>query len=466
MFTYYSGGHRRNAGYRPEKESAEIAENVPLTNGGIVKRFVLPAAAAVLAGAVSLGSVQAAPLDVAPVDCAAPAPDAEPGTEAWEQRERANVFCANQRHADKLAHPAGSVAVDPRPEKLAAGEVFQGGGQNMSRDTYRQPARHDGVRFRFTELRVPNRFGLPVTAEVYAPLEPAVGAYPLVVVVPGGAQGTAPGAPKETLRWVAQGLAEAGYVTSLHDITSEHYTDAKDVLTWALTSDDNPYRAEIDPTRVGIAGHSGGGATASKLGFEDPRIDAIVSFDRSSRYALPEDDALLTTPALFFVGDYGIGVTPHDSEPDPDGTGNKVDSFLRLRQQGTDTMHVALRATSHVDWGPQTAAGHRYTEVVSLYFTRAWFDRYLYGAADGFARLTAATFDSSGDELNISQGMWDPERAAASGDPYGGNVPYAISGTPVRDRLSFYFRSRCFISDPDGSGRVMSDDVRAHGCGR
>jgi hypothetical protein len=87
----------------------------------------------------------------------------------------------------------------------------------------------------------------------------------------------------------------------------------------------------------------------------------------------------------------------------------------------------------------------------SVYYTLAWFDRYLKGAddpqaaSDAFERLTATTFDDSADRHNISQGLFDPARAAANPtDPYAGNVPYTLGGLPVADRLSFYFPSKCF----------------------
>jgi hypothetical protein len=189
------------------------------------------------------------------------------------------------------------------------------------------------------------------------------------------------------------------------------------------------------------------------------------------------------------VADFNRAQT-YDDHPDPDGTGNKVEDFLRLRDLGVDTMHIALRATSHGGWSP--GLGERYSALATLYFTRAWFDRYLKGtadpaiAADGFKRLTASTFDDSADAHYISQGFYDPVLAASSADPYGGNVPYTIAGTEVANHLSFYFASRCFISAPTaerpgrGSGkepnpgrgippqhipRATSDDMRiTEGC--
>jgi hypothetical protein len=133
-------------------------------------------------------------------------------------------------------------------------------------------------------------------------------------------------------------------------------------------------------------------------------------------------------------------------------------------------MQIPLRAALHLDWIPSQLSGNRYAESVTVYYTLAWFDRYVRGATepgvarDGFDRLTASTFDESADRHNISQGIFDPARAAASSDPYAGNVPYHVAGLPVADRLSFYFLSKCFLTRPGSSERVVSNDVRANGC--
>ena len=137
--------------------------------------------------------------------------------------------------------------------------------------------------------------------------------------------------------------------------------------------------------------------------------------------------------------------------------------------QGVDTMQVPLRAALHLDWVPSQLSGNRYAEVVTVYYTLAWFDRYVRGvtepdvAADAFDRLTTTRFDDSADRHNISQGIFDPDLAEPD-DPYAGNVPYRIDGLPVADRLSFYFRAKCSLTAPGSSDTVTSDDVRTDGC--
>jgi dienelactone hydrolase len=451
------------------------------------RRLALVARLVLVGGLVPAGFVpvaRAEPLDPRPIDCLGPVEieDPEPGSAEWRVRESQNVYCATERVHDKAQHPLLGLAPDPSPDDPRTDEM-----EANSRDAYRVPSRQDDIRFRFEPLTVTNRDGLAMPLELYRPCTPEacvgtpgeIGAfdapYPVVLVVPGG-PGVTPrkAAPKEFYRWVAQSLAEAGYMTALFDVASLHLEDAEDVLDWVLATPSaptpageyNPFSSEVDRDHIGIAGHSGGGATASRLGQLDDRFDAIASFDRSGRYALPESDADITTPALFFRGDYGTGIRPYQDDPDPDSTA-KTEDYQRLRGLGVDTMHLVLRAASHPDWStPTPLSGNRYAEVVTLYYTLAWFDRYLKPglAQDAFGRLTADVFDASGDVHNISQGYFDPVQAAMSGDPYGGNVPYTVAGTAVADRLSFYFSSRCFITVPGSPLRATSDDMRTGGC--
>jgi hypothetical protein len=212
----------------------------------------------------------------------------------------------------------------------------------------------------------------------------------------------------------------------------------------------------------------------SEFGQRDPRVSAVVSWDRAQSTPLPAD-LPLATPTLFMFADYNCQQVPvcepepYDAAPDPDGPGNKGDDYLLLREAGVDTMQIPLRAALHFDWVPSQLAGNRYAEAVSLYYTLAWFDRYVRGATEpgvataAFERLTAGEFDDSADRHNISQGRFDPARATPA-DPYSGNVPYSIEGLPVADRLSFYYRAKCSLTAPGSPATATSDDVRTEGC--
>lgn len=394
-----------------------------------------------------------------PFDCEGPAGDPEPGTAEWEQRDRQNQYCAEQRHLDKLAHPFD---LSPPDEPGA--------------DVYREPARHDGVRFRHDttvveglEVEVHRPCAEGTCTDVPEELRTFEPPYPAVVTFHGGLS------RKELHWWSSQTLAEAGYLVVAYDSEGRGPTEEEAGVLMDWLHGDDPLVADFDGERVGIAGHSGGGVVVNGHGHTDPRVDAIVAWDRAQSTPLA-DDVPLRAPSLFVLADYNCQQVPvcqpepHDEPPDPDGPGNKGQDFQLVRDAGVDTMQLALRAALHLDWVPSDLAGNRHAELVTVYFTRAWFDRYVRGqaepqvAADAFDRLTGATFDDSADRLNISQGLYDPARAAAAGDPYAGNVPYTIAGTAVADRLSFYHLSRCFLTVPGTSVRVSSDDVRADGC--
>jgi dienelactone hydrolase len=259
--------------------------------------------------------------------------------------------------------------------------------------------------------------------------------------------------------WGAEGLAEAGYMVLSFNIGRDedtHYEDTRSALDY-FTSSANPHLAELDRERLGLAGHSAGGVAVSRLGQEDARVSAIVSWDRAQSGPMPAD-LRLRTPALFLTADFNCQRVPvclperRASPPDPRGPGNKDEDFQRVSAAGVDTMKVALRAATHLDFTefPQ-ANGSRYGVVTAFYYTLAWFDRYLRGSDDALPRLVATRFDGSADTHNISGGRQDPAT--------GGNLPARIAGQPVPDRLSFHFRSAYFL---DG-GRYRCESMRA-GC--
>jgi acetyl esterase/lipase len=389
-----------------------------------------------------------------PIECVGPVDGAEPGTPQWDELNVANAFCARERHQDKRAH---------RVLDLTA-----------PADAYREPTRHDGVRFRYDTTTIDG-----LEAEVYRPcaaracsdlpdeLETFEPPYPAVVIFHGG------GSNKRLHWWASQPLAEAGYVVVAFDSPAGPTPeDASTVIDWLHGGD--PLAADFDGERLGIAGHSRGGVVVSEFGQRDPRVSAIVSWDRAQSTPLPAD-LTLDTPTLFMFADYNCQNVPvcepevYETAPDPDGPGNKGDDFLLLEEAGVDSMQIPLRAALHLDWVPSQLSGNRYAEAVTIYYTLAWFDRYVRGAtepdvaADGFERLTAAAFDDSADRHNISQGMFDAGLASST-DPYAGNVPYSIARLRVADRLSFYFRAKCLLTLPGSSDTVVSTDLRTEGC--
>ncbi|MFI8615458.1 alpha/beta hydrolase family protein [Acidovorax sp. NPDC077693] len=448
------------------------------------------------AALLALGSLGAtahaaepAPLDcLGPVQHEAPAP----GSPEWQQRDADNMACARQRIDDFAQQPAALFTP----------------GKTPALDAYRNPASHANTRFRYTEASTPSASGKPIAVEIYRPcaagtctgmpagLKTFEPPYPAVVIVHGGYSS------KRLHRSAAQVLAEAGYMTIALETTAPmgtHGPDAQSVVDWVfatpkapLAGDATPFFPhwdQLDVRMVGIAGHSQGGSTASLIGQADKRISAIVAWDNLTALKTgwvdkigmdPPADLALRTPALGLGADYYFKVVPTTEPPEPakantqGGRGRggephpKDPGYQELKSAGVDTMLVVLRAGTHLDFSLFGGPASRYGESVVNYYTLAWFDRYLKGAhdpalaADAFRRLTAPTFDDSADRHNISQGLYD--KTVAGDSVLKGNRPYLVGGTPVRDRLSFYYQSRCAITQPGRSVRVASEDMRATGC--
>lgn len=454
-------------------------------------RGCLAAAALLALGGLGATAHAAEP---APLDCLGPVrhESPAPGSAEWAQRDADNMACARQRIDDFAQQPAALFTP----------------GKTPALDAYRNPASHADKRFRYTEASTASASGKPIAVEIYRPcaagtctglpagLKTFEAPYPAVVIVHGGYSS------KRLHRSAAQVLAEAGYMTIALETTAPmgtHGPDAQSVVDWVFATPKAPLAGDakaffphweqLDTRMVGIAGHSQGGSTASLIGQADKRIRAIVAWDNLTALKTgwvdkigmdPPADLVLRTPALGIGADYYFKVVPTTEAPEPakantqGGRGRgaephpKDPGYQELKGAGVDTMLVMLRAGTHLDFSLFGGPASRYGESVINYYTLAWFDRYLKGAhdpalaADAYRRLTAQTFDDSADRHNISQGLYD--KAAAGDSVLKGNRPYLVGGTPVRDRLSFYFTSRCAITKPGSTVRVGSEDMRAAGC--
>jgi dienelactone hydrolase len=416
-----------------------------------------PAAALVALLALALAPAGAAHAAPGEPDCTGPAGDPAPGSAAWHQREDDNAYCGEQRAYDLAANPAYAAA-KAQLDARAHAEVLE--------DPFRDPAPLGGRRFRYEQVSFQSPSGQTLPGYLFRPCDGSCGdlapglrryepPYPGVVVVHGGS------AQQEMYLWGAEGLAEAGYMVLTFQIpepdnaeSSFHYPDTKAALDWFL-SPANPRRSELDARHVGLAGHSAGGVAVSRVGQEDPRVSAVVSWDRAQSSPMP-DGLRMRTPALFLVADYLCQKVPvcvpqpFTSPPDPLGPGNKDEDFRRVSAAGVDSMKVTLRAATHLDFTQfSPGTGSRYGAAVAFYYTLAWFDRYLRG--DPLTRLVATRFDDSADVHSIGGGTFDPAT--------GQNVPVRIAGQPVADRLSFEFRSAYFLD----RGRYSCASMRA-GC--
>lgn len=213
----------------------------------------------------------------------------------------------------------------------------------------------------------------------------------------------------------------------------------------------NPLAALVDPSRVGMVGHSYGAGGVSYEAQLDPRVKAVVAYDN---LAVPDpgtkastcpghpgdrDAKPITKPGLGISGDYGLPPTPHTSDPDPL---SKSQASLAYTKAGVDTGEIVIRGATHLDfdWIPNPGFGAtlRGADMIAWY-TTAWMDKYVKGDPTADARLLTDRWRHDGQEAAID----------LDGD---GNM-----------FSSDYYRSRLDVGRTGGS-RFLCEDLRT-GCG-
>ena len=469
----------------------------------------------------------ALPAGTAP-DCTGPAGDPPAGSQAWQGRDAVNQYCATERLQDEYLNPAfGTVfwtqtpamyasqnalmLTDPAHPHVTLAQFVPGG---TTTDPFRTLARWTGAgRGQVTPVSFPAADGATLNGYLFEPPAGIAGPHPGVVITTGSIQGY-----QQMYFWAAEGLAEAGYQVLTYDVQGQgasdtlpaaqncasasscqgvpfqqsynFYQGAEDALNYFLSTPGHPYSspsvpgrsvynplyADLDASRVGIAGHSLGASAVSEDGQCDPRVKAIVAWDNLATTSgpcssqipsgLPANapaDPSNTTPALGINSEYFFNPTPAQSPPDAQ---SRATAYAQLVGAGTDSMQVALRSSMHLEYSyvPYILPASHYGERVAFYYTLAWLDRYVRNDPTAFGRLTARAFDASSDAHSIGGGTYDPAAAAARPtDPAAGNVPTRIAGLPVRDRMSIYYDSEYSLTDPGapaGSAKATCSDMR------
>jgi dienelactone hydrolase len=207
----------------------------------------------------------------------------------------------------------------------------------------------------------------------------------------------------------------------------------------------DPFWSMLDPTRIGIAGHSYGASGVSYVGQLDPRVKAIVAWDNlitpapqgscvdASQRAIPA----ITKPALGLSADYGLPPTPNETVPQPLG---KSAGSLAYTSAGVDTGEIVIRGGSHFEFSfiPNQGFGASLRGVdMATWYSLAWFDKYVKGDPTADARLLTT--------------RWQSDAPSAAIDPNGDGNDF-----------SFYYRSRLDIHLADG-GTFDCEDLRT-GC--
>lgn len=222
----------------------------------------------------------------------------------------------------------------------------------------------------------------------------------------------------------------------------------------------NPAFQQIDPQRLGIAGHSlgaigvsvvqgygapgaapwpgkldatnpvrvavawdgllkpgggtiggaatGGGATALLTQFD--RLGLVpAGFDLLIERGLPSFG--VRVPALGFSSDYGVAVTPYVVPPDAES--HKAEGYRAWTAAATPAVEIGTQGSTHFDyspgyglpatsWCPDTRNGAcqgGWTQPMVQHYTVAWFDRWLKQPGEpGYADADARLLDDGGPE--------------------------------------------------------------------
>jgi dienelactone hydrolase len=196
----------------------------------------------------------------------------------------------------------------------------------------------------------------------------------------------------------------------------------------------NPLSQLLDPTRVGIAGHSLGAAGVSYIGQLDKRVKAIVAWDNlrasnggpapfkcDSGSSPRPDNVPLTKPALGMSNDYGLTPQPYTAAPDEQAKNAGSNAYTKAGQPSGE---INTRGGTHFEYSFIPNPGFGATlrgEDMAAWYTGAWFDRYVKGDESAEQRLKTS--------------RWRADSGEAAIDPGGDGNLY-----------SFYLKSRLAIS--------------------
>lgn len=271
-------------------------------------------------------------------------------------------------------------------------------------------------------------------ANLQAPTRVSRTRYPGVVIGPGSGSGV-----EAMYQWAARDLAGHGYVAVTIDPQgvgksgtfgsppcdapppdptkpcqgvpwqqASNYVDAIETALNFLVSRRDPFRAHLDPSRLGAAGHSLSARAVSYVQMIDPRIKAIVAWDNlasdlTGDAGSPSGGGVAgqviggevpgssipitpTVPALGEASDNRGTTEPTNADPD-----QKKTAFQKWRSAGVPSMEVVFKGVNHFVWAQNNTTPSDTNIKNFEYYTRAWFDRFLLGDLGATKRLLATT---------------------------------------------------------------------------
>jgi dienelactone hydrolase len=226
------------------------------------------------------------------------------------------------------------------------------------------------------------------------------------------------------LFWATRFLASHGYVaiTVEHRVVEKtdaaklkHHIDALESAIAYLGSPGNPYRRSTNAHKIGLVGHSLGGAAISNVQATDAKVKAIVGFDNIRAYnqgdpGVVKDCQLPTAqPVMPRVPALGEGSESHCSteghveagQTRPDYTDKRF-GFKAWRAHQIPTMETVMKGFTHDSFvavptssaqAHNTADPHAVALKRAGYYMLAWFDYWIRGDQTGVSRLLDRTPD-------------------------------------------------------------------------
>jgi hypothetical protein len=326
---------------------------------------------------------------------------------------------------------------DPTRPSISLGFLLPGG---MVGDVDYWPIYEKWLREgRVKEVRFRRSTGALIRGHVWRPPLTQRGPFPAISITPGSVQATEP-----MYWWASEMLAQAGYVVLTFDAQGQgrsetfghdrraperptmdgvpfqqslNFHEATiEAVEFLLSTPARPLRYRFPGDRaagfdtfnpfwraiqylpdghanVGLAGHSFG---ASGVTFaQDPKINhlnvanirTVVAWDNLATGFTPH------VPAMAQNGESFVQPSFNPSRPDPE---SKKGAFDAWRAAGLDTMQVATRAATHLEWSfvpvlplAATTWGNR----IVAWYTLAWFDKYLKHDPTADARLLTKAFN-------------------------------------------------------------------------
>jgi dienelactone hydrolase len=209
---------------------------------------------------------------------------------------------------------------------------------------------------------------------------------------------------------------------------TSHAAKQRSRVARGLDAGFDPFWQLINPSEVGLAGHSYGAAGVSYIAQWDPRVKAVVAWDNLGgpgpnggsvpgmgkgssigEQGCPADPAArrvvpIRVPGLGISADYGLPPTPNVSLPDP--TAKSVSSHA-YSAAGVDSGELIIRGGSHLDFSfiPNQAFGASLRGAdLTDWYTTAWFDKYLKHDPSADARLLTERWRGDAIEAGVDPG--------------------------------------------------------------